>query len=211
MRLSSLERLEKRAALVPLPCMPLVRSGGCLAPHSHLRCAIYPDPAPARRGRGGDRHGVASLELGAVAEAYLCGGHGALPAAARVQHLLRWKHKAFAITFESVSRCGSPSARPQAGWLATGALARLGKGSRWRGALQGSAGRAGRAQARAPAGGQEGARGGHMRSGEKTRVKSGFVLPILDQTGTYCKIKTTVQDSGRYHAMRRSVDFCYTK
>jgi hypothetical protein len=27
---------------VPLPCVHLVRSGGCLAPHRHLRAAIIP-------------------------------------------------------------------------------------------------------------------------------------------------------------------------
>jgi len=37
-----LERLEKLAALVPLPRVPLVRSGGCLAPHSQRRGAIIP-------------------------------------------------------------------------------------------------------------------------------------------------------------------------
>src|SRR5262245_35825040 len=36
-RLSPLELLEKLAALVPLPYVHLVRYGGCLAPHSHLR------------------------------------------------------------------------------------------------------------------------------------------------------------------------------
>ena len=41
-RLSSLELLEKLAALVPLPRVHLVRYGGCLAPHSSLRCAIIP-------------------------------------------------------------------------------------------------------------------------------------------------------------------------
>jgi Putative transposase/Transposase zinc-binding domain len=44
MRLSPLELLEKLAALVPLPRMHLVRYGGCLAPHSHLRGAIIPTP-----------------------------------------------------------------------------------------------------------------------------------------------------------------------
>jgi hypothetical protein len=44
MRLSPLELLEKLAALVPLPRMHLVRYGGCLAPHSHLRSAILPTP-----------------------------------------------------------------------------------------------------------------------------------------------------------------------
>jgi hypothetical protein len=38
-RLSPMELLEKLAALVPLPRMPLVPYGGCLAPHSHL-CAV---------------------------------------------------------------------------------------------------------------------------------------------------------------------------
>ncbi len=41
-RLSPLELLEKLAALVPLPHVHLVRHGGCLAPHSHLRGAILP-------------------------------------------------------------------------------------------------------------------------------------------------------------------------
>jgi Putative transposase len=41
-RLSPLELLEKLAALVPLPRVHLVRYGGCLAPHSHLREAIMP-------------------------------------------------------------------------------------------------------------------------------------------------------------------------
>jgi hypothetical protein len=40
--LSPLELLEKLAALVPLPHVHLVRYGGCLAPHSHLRGAIRP-------------------------------------------------------------------------------------------------------------------------------------------------------------------------
>jgi Putative transposase/Transposase zinc-binding domain len=43
-RLAPMELVEKLAALVPLPRMPLVRSGGCLAPHSHLRGAIIPTP-----------------------------------------------------------------------------------------------------------------------------------------------------------------------
>ena len=43
-RLSPMELVEKLAALVPLPRMPLVRYGGCLAPHSHLREAIIPTP-----------------------------------------------------------------------------------------------------------------------------------------------------------------------
>jgi hypothetical protein len=37
-----MELLEKLAALVPLPRVHLVRYGGCLAPHSHLRGAIIP-------------------------------------------------------------------------------------------------------------------------------------------------------------------------
>ncbi len=43
-RLSPLELVEKLAALVPLPRVHLVRYGGCLAPHSHLRGAIRPTP-----------------------------------------------------------------------------------------------------------------------------------------------------------------------
>src|SRR5262245_30141255 len=43
-RLSPMELVEKLAALVPLPRMHLVRYGGCLAPHSHLRGAIIPTP-----------------------------------------------------------------------------------------------------------------------------------------------------------------------
>ena len=42
--LSPLELLEKRAALVPLPHVHLVRYGGCLAPHSHLRGSVIPTP-----------------------------------------------------------------------------------------------------------------------------------------------------------------------
>jgi hypothetical protein len=43
-RLSPVELLEKLAALVPLPRVHLVRYGGCLAPHSHLRGALIPTP-----------------------------------------------------------------------------------------------------------------------------------------------------------------------
>jgi len=43
-RLSPVELLEKLAALVPLPRVHLVRYGGCLAPHSHLRGTIIPTP-----------------------------------------------------------------------------------------------------------------------------------------------------------------------
>jgi hypothetical protein len=42
--LSPLELLEKLAALVSLPYVHLVRYGGCLAPHNHLRGAILPTP-----------------------------------------------------------------------------------------------------------------------------------------------------------------------
>jgi hypothetical protein len=41
-RLSPMELLEKLAALVPLPCVYLVRYGGCVAPHRSLRGAIIP-------------------------------------------------------------------------------------------------------------------------------------------------------------------------
>ncbi len=44
MRLSPLALLEKLAALVPLPHVPLGRYGGCLATYSHLRGAIRPTP-----------------------------------------------------------------------------------------------------------------------------------------------------------------------
>ena len=43
-RLSPMEFLAKLAALVPLPRVHLVRYGGCLGPHSHLRSAIIPTP-----------------------------------------------------------------------------------------------------------------------------------------------------------------------
>ena len=43
-RLSPMELLEKLAALVPLPRVHLVRYGGCLAPHSHLRAVLIPTP-----------------------------------------------------------------------------------------------------------------------------------------------------------------------
>src|SRR3989442_7660579 len=44
MRLAPVELVEKLAALVPLPRVHLVRYGGCLAPHSHLRGASRPTP-----------------------------------------------------------------------------------------------------------------------------------------------------------------------
>jgi hypothetical protein len=43
-RLSPVALLAKLAALVPLPRTRLVRYGGWLAPHSHLRGAISPTP-----------------------------------------------------------------------------------------------------------------------------------------------------------------------
>src|SRR5262249_15163013 len=43
-RLSPVELLEKLAALIPLPHSHLVRYGGCLAPHSHLRGSVIPTP-----------------------------------------------------------------------------------------------------------------------------------------------------------------------
>jgi hypothetical protein len=52
--LSPLELLEKLAALVPLPHVHLVRYGGCLAPHSHLRGAIR--PTPRQQGLDGEAH-----------------------------------------------------------------------------------------------------------------------------------------------------------
>src|SRR5438132_262454 len=47
-RLTPLELLEKLAALVPLPHVHLVRYGGFLAPHSHLRGMILPTPRQQR-------------------------------------------------------------------------------------------------------------------------------------------------------------------
>jgi Putative transposase len=44
--LSPVELLEKLAALVPLPRVPLVRYGGCLAPQSKVRGVIIPMPRP---------------------------------------------------------------------------------------------------------------------------------------------------------------------
>jgi hypothetical protein len=43
-KLSPLELLEKLSAFVPLPRVHLVRSAGCLAPHSTLRDAIVHTP-----------------------------------------------------------------------------------------------------------------------------------------------------------------------
>ena len=44
MTLSPLALLEKRVAFVSVPRAPLVRSGGCVAPHSRLRAASIPTP-----------------------------------------------------------------------------------------------------------------------------------------------------------------------
>jgi hypothetical protein len=51
-RLSPVELVEKLAALVPLPRVYLVRYGGCLAPHRHLRGAIIPTPSRTVRSSG---------------------------------------------------------------------------------------------------------------------------------------------------------------
>jgi hypothetical protein len=53
MRLSPVELLEKLAALVPLPHVHLVRSAGCLAPHSYRREAIR--PTPRQQGADGEQ------------------------------------------------------------------------------------------------------------------------------------------------------------
>jgi hypothetical protein len=50
--MNPLERLEKLAALVPLPRAHLVRYAGCLAPPSQLRAAII--PTPRQQGVEGD-------------------------------------------------------------------------------------------------------------------------------------------------------------
>jgi hypothetical protein len=52
MKLSPLERLEKLAALVPVPRVHLMRYAGCLAPHSTLRAAMT--PTPRQQGVNGD-------------------------------------------------------------------------------------------------------------------------------------------------------------
>ena len=66
-RLSPLELVAKLAALVPLPRMPLVRDGGCLAPHSHRRGAIIPTPRQQGMVDDDTRRRVATRELGAAA------------------------------------------------------------------------------------------------------------------------------------------------
>ena len=78
--------LEKLAALVPLPHVHLVRYGGCLAPHSHLRSAIMPTTRP--HGRGGDGHRVALLELGTAAEALLALDMARAPGVAGAQRII---------------------------------------------------------------------------------------------------------------------------
>jgi hypothetical protein len=56
-KLSPLELLEKLAALVPLPRLHLVRSGGCVAPPRQLRRLITPTPR---------QRGVEAPEAGSV-------------------------------------------------------------------------------------------------------------------------------------------------
>ena len=60
-RLSPVELLENLAALAPLPRVHLVRSGSCLAPHSHLRGAII--PTPRQQGVEKQEDGTASPRL----------------------------------------------------------------------------------------------------------------------------------------------------
>src|SRR5499426_1348444 len=43
-RLAPVELLDKLEALIPLPHVHLVRYGGCLAPHNHLRSSVIPTP-----------------------------------------------------------------------------------------------------------------------------------------------------------------------
>jgi hypothetical protein len=50
--------LWRDAQLVPLPRVHLVRYGGCLAPHSHLRRAII--PTPCQQGVEEQEHRTAS-------------------------------------------------------------------------------------------------------------------------------------------------------
>ena len=78
-RLSPLELLEKLAALVPLPHVHLVRYGGCLAPHSHLRGAIIPTP----RQQGVDEPEASPTSprwsWARLLQRVFAPGHGALP------------------------------------------------------------------------------------------------------------------------------------
>jgi putative transposase len=71
-RLAPLELLEKLAALVPLPHVHLVRYGGCLAPHSHLRAAIL--PTPRQQGLDGEEipRSTPVLDVGQTSEARVC-------------------------------------------------------------------------------------------------------------------------------------------
>jgi Putative transposase len=57
-KLSPLELLAKLAALVPRPHIHLVRYGGCLAPHSHLRGSVI--PTPRQQGGAEQEAGTAS-------------------------------------------------------------------------------------------------------------------------------------------------------
>ena len=95
-RLSPLELLEKLAALVPLPRVHLVRYGGCLAPHSHLRGAIIPTPRqqgvdeeatdPGRRTGAGRSCSSASLRLTWRAARSVSGGRcGSSPLSRRAR------------------------------------------------------------------------------------------------------------------------------
>jgi hypothetical protein len=79
MRLSPVELLEQLAALVPLPRVHLVRSGGCLASHSHLRGAIIPTPRQQGIDEEATDTGSPSLDLGATAQARVYARYGALP------------------------------------------------------------------------------------------------------------------------------------
>src|SRR5262249_6374226 len=71
-RLSPLEPFEKLAGVVPLPRGPPGRPWGLFGAAQPPTRGHHPDATPARGGRGGDGHGVASLGLGAVAQARLC-------------------------------------------------------------------------------------------------------------------------------------------
>jgi len=62
-----LELLEKLAALISLPCVHLVRYGGCLAPHSRLRAAIT--LPPRQQGVEEPEASRTALELGQAAQA----------------------------------------------------------------------------------------------------------------------------------------------
>ena len=78
--LSPMELLEKLVALVPLPRQHLLRYGGCLAPHSHLRAAIIPThaskgwkrPTTRARRRTGRGHGCSSASSRLIWNAARC-------------------------------------------------------------------------------------------------------------------------------------------